>query len=259
MTVLCYHAVDPDWTSSLSVSPAQFRRQIDWLIRHRRVVPLDEAVYRLRDGGTVADQRCALTFDDGFASVAAHALPVLARWKVPATVFVVSKTLLDDPGEVDWVLDSDLAGYSPRPLCRDEVAELAAAGVDIQAHSHTHRTLTELSDAECEQDLRDCRQLLEEVVRRKVTMLAYPGGRHDERVRGCARRAGFAVAFGDAGPRLRSDPYAVERSSVYGQDSFAVFRAKMSRTYLPFRTSSAFPLVKPTVSRVRRVISTSLG
>jgi peptidoglycan/xylan/chitin deacetylase (PgdA/CDA1 family) len=49
-------------------------------------VDLDEALVRLRGAG--AQRFLCLTFDDGYRDNLVHALPVLARHKVPATIFV---------------------------------------------------------------------------------------------------------------------------------------------------------------------------
>ena len=60
--ILTYHSIDPSG-SPISVSPAAFRRHIEWLASGRvRVVRLEELM-RLPAG----EDAVALTFDDGFA------------------------------------------------------------------------------------------------------------------------------------------------------------------------------------------------
>src|SRR5437867_2746870 len=66
VTILCYHAVDPDWRSSLSVTPEEFEAQCEWLARHRRVVGAAEAAVRLAISGRLGSGLVAITFDDGF-------------------------------------------------------------------------------------------------------------------------------------------------------------------------------------------------
>src|SRR5213080_264845 len=88
VSILCYHAVDPNWRSVLSIDPHDFERHCAWLARHRRMIALGEAVSRLTAGGRLPARTAALTFDDGFASVFDHALPALLRHGLAATVFV---------------------------------------------------------------------------------------------------------------------------------------------------------------------------
>jgi len=80
--ILTYHSLD-DSGSVLSMPPSVFRRQMEFLASSSiPVVPLDEAVRR---------PNCiALTFDDGFRNLLDHAIPVLDRLRLPATIFVVS-------------------------------------------------------------------------------------------------------------------------------------------------------------------------
>jgi len=66
MSILCYHAVDPRWGSTLSLTPAEFERQCAWLARRRSVIPLQDAVAAL-DGSFRLPRGCvSITFDDGF-------------------------------------------------------------------------------------------------------------------------------------------------------------------------------------------------
>jgi peptidoglycan/xylan/chitin deacetylase (PgdA/CDA1 family) len=101
------HHVRPDQGNSfapnhlLEVTP-DF---LDAAIVHARAagyefVDLDEAWARLT-AGTPAPRFCTLTFDDGYRDFADHAMPVLRRHRVPATVFVAS-AFADGTGDLWW-------------------------------------------------------------------------------------------------------------------------------------------------------------
>lgn len=244
MTILCYHAVDPDWVAPISVDPADFARHAAWLARNRDVVPLRDALERVDGSGRLPRGSVALTFDDGFASVYEHALGVLRRHRLPATVFLVAQTLAPQGQAVDWVR-CNLPAVPLRTLTRDQVLEMQDVGIDFQSHSWAHRDLPELDPDTCERDLRDSRELLEDLLGRPVPSLAYPRGLHDEKVRAAAARAGYRHAFALPERAERAGPYAVPRVGVQGRNSLAKLRLKCARSYLPLRHHKALQTLRP--------------
>lgn len=250
MTILCYHSVQPDWTSPLAVEPAGFAGHCAWLSRSRHVLSLAAAVDRLDSRGRLPRGTAALTFDDGFAALHGHAVPVLQRYSFPATVFLVAATLTAAGHPVDWV---DTAHSEPlRTLSREQILHMQDAGVDFQSHSYAHRDLTQLSFAECVADLRDSRELLAELLGRPVRLLAYPRGRHNGQVRAAAERAGYRYAFGLPERAERPGRYAIPRVGIYRGNSASTVRVKSSRAYLPVRTTAAFAAVRRGVRLARR-------
>lgn len=242
MTILCYHTVDPHWRSALAVNPTEFERHCAWLARNRRVVSLTDAVRRLSPSGRLAPRTVAITFDDGFAGVHEHALPALRRHGLPATVFVVAETLTPRGRAVDWV-----EGPTPGPpptLSADQILALKDAGVHIGSHGYAHRDLASMTEDECERDLRDSRELLEDVVREPVRMVAYPRGRHDQRVWAAARRAGYSHGFTLPERREPVGRFSIPRVGVYPGNGTVALRAKSSPWYPGVRTGVAWPVLR---------------
>jgi peptidoglycan/xylan/chitin deacetylase (PgdA/CDA1 family) len=255
MTILCYHSVEKGWNSPLAVEPDDFAWQAGWLRRRRRVLPLRDALDRLDRSGRLPRGEAALTFDDGFAALHEQALPVLTRERLPATVFLVAQTLTPGGQPVDWV---DTPGTEPlSTLTLDQVLEMQDAGVDFQSHSWAHLDLSQLSEAECVQDLKDSRELLSELLGRPVTLMAYPRGRHTPHVRRAAARAGYTHAF--ALPEQPEQPgeYAVPRVGIFHGNSRLTVRAKAARSYLPARTSGPVSRGGPLVKRAARRLAGS--
>jgi peptidoglycan/xylan/chitin deacetylase (PgdA/CDA1 family) len=239
MTILCYHSVDPDWDSPLAVHPQDFARQCEWLARRRRVIPLSDAVARLNGSGRLPQGLTALTFDDGFAGVHGYAQPMLTHWSLPATVFLVAQTLTPAGKAVDWVRRPPETPL--KTLTLDQVREMQEAGVDFQSHSWAHLDLPELAFDSCVQDLRDSRELLEDLLGRRVPFLAYPRGRHNAAVRKAAAQAGYSHAFALPEHREQASAYAVPRVGIHRGNGLPTVRVKCSPVYLPVRSS---PLVQ---------------
>jgi peptidoglycan/xylan/chitin deacetylase (PgdA/CDA1 family) len=242
VTILCYHSIDPKWESPLAVTPEAFAEHCAWLARSRRMLDLDTAVVQMDASGRLPRRTGVITFDDGLAPVFDLALPVLQKHGIPATVFLVAGTLTEAGHPVDWV--DDPPAEPIRALTRDQVLEMRAAGVRFGSHSHAHRDLTALGEEECERDLRESREVLEDLLDSPVRHLAYPRGCHDERVRRAAARAGFTHGFTLPESSEPIGPLAIPRVGVYRGNGLLTLRAKASRLYPRLRTGRVLPAVR---------------
>ena len=199
----------------------------------------------------------ALSFDDGFAGLYAHALPILLEHRLPATVFLVAQTLTSAGRNVDWV--DDPPDYPLETLSREQVLEMQAAGITFGSHSYSHRDLTTLTEEECERDLRVSREVLEDLLGGPIRLLAYPRGRHNERVRAAAARAGFTQAFALPEGPAPIGPHAIPRVGVWSNDGLVALRAKSSNWYGTIQTSPVFPIVRTARHALSRKGSRSSG
>src|SRR5262249_26039673 len=75
-------------------------RQISYLAREYRVLALPDLVDRIVKRLPIAENTVCVTFDDGFQSIRKLAFPILQKYDVPATVFLV--TGLIGTTEIPW-------------------------------------------------------------------------------------------------------------------------------------------------------------
>ena len=89
LTILIFHRVPalPDPLFPELWPAALFEDRMRWLASAFTVLPLDEAVLRLRQG-RLPPRAAAITFDDGYRDNAEVAAPILARLGLAATFFV---------------------------------------------------------------------------------------------------------------------------------------------------------------------------
>ncbi len=245
MTILCYHAVQEPWPSPLPVAPTLFERHCAYLAAQARVVDLHDAMAHVRERGRWPDRRIALTFDDGFESLYHHAWPVLRRYSLPATVFLVADTLSGDQPVVDWVDDPPTEGLTTLTVA--QVLEMRAGGIRFGSHSARHRVLTDLSEEDCLADLTRSRVALEDLLSEPVPLLAYPRGRNDASTRAAARAAGYSHGFTLPQQREPGGPYGVARVGIFNGNDLAALRVKLHPRYLQVRTSRWYP--RPAVAR----------
>jgi len=241
-----YHAVQDDWQSPLVVTSAEFEAHCAWLQKHGRVLTIEAWLRQFRSE-TREPPFTAITFDDAFASVYDVAFPILRRYGLPATVFVVGGTLHSQPRAVDWTNGTPPGGLEV--LRPEQIREMSASGVTFGSHGQTHRDLTSMSLTECQRELLDSRSALGEVLSTRPTLLAYPLGKHNVEVRRAVRHAGYSYAFGTARGNDPVGPYAIPRAGVYPGDRSAALRLKVSRWYLPVRRGHLYPILRWVVRR----------
>lgn len=124
--ILMYHSVaDAEaapWIAPRNrISPARFRRQMQYLASRRNVLSLSEAVGALREGRELPLRAVVITFDDGYRDNLEVAAPILAELGLPATIFVCTGYL--ESGKPQW------ADRLYAALSRTDKAEVSAAGL----------------------------------------------------------------------------------------------------------------------------------
>ncbi len=107
LSVMIFHRVldRPDPLFPDEADTARFAQILGWVQQWYRVLPLDEAVARLREGRLPA-RALAISFDDGYADNATNAAPILKRHGMTATFFVATSFL--DGGRMwnDTIIES---------------------------------------------------------------------------------------------------------------------------------------------------------
>ncbi|WP_090725238.1 polysaccharide deacetylase family protein [Neptunomonas qingdaonensis] len=124
LSILIYHRVLPSFDFMRPDEPTieQFDWQMELLSRYMKPLSLNDAL-TLLDDNRLPDNAVCVTFDDGYADNEIHALPILKKWDIPATVFV-STAFLD--GGIMW---NDSVIEAVR-LCGNSL-DLTMLGLDI--------------------------------------------------------------------------------------------------------------------------------
>lgn len=193
--VLLYHAIGP---AAGETPETEFTRHAAWLARNFAIVDLETA---LDAGGAGASDKLAITFDDGYASLADTALPVLSACSAVATVYVTA----------GWI-----SGTGRKRSCAerghyrdqwfmtwDDVRRLHAGGWTIGSHGVEHSDLTAASREEMRDELARSRGRIEAEVGAECRHFAYTWGRHSAEVRRAVAEAGYRSAAGGHHGALR--------------------------------------------------------
>jgi peptidoglycan/xylan/chitin deacetylase (PgdA/CDA1 family) len=209
-TILLYHHVVPETRSDTLLEPttvalSAFAEQLDALAADGwQFVTLEDMLARLcADDQAPPDDafpELAVTFDDGYASLL-DAWPVLARRRIPATVFVLTELL----GQSN--LWNAKAFSVERHLSLDELAALAAEGLGLEFHGTDHQRLTKLASDEVERRFARGQDFFARHLGRPARAIAYPYGAFNAEVLALVQRYfafGLAVDRGEwAGRAVR--------------------------------------------------------
>jgi peptidoglycan/xylan/chitin deacetylase (PgdA/CDA1 family) len=243
LPVLMYHSVAERPSAStrrLSISPNAFTAQLELLCSEGFVtVTFSEIVDALAGMRALPSRAVTLTFDDGYADFHEVVLPRLHEFGCTATVFVTT----------GWLEDAGDRRAGPAPgkmLSWGQVQEIASAGIEIGAHSHSHPELDQLPDNKLLWELRTSKDLLEQYIGVPVDALAYPFGYWSRRVQGAVRSTGYrsAAAVANVSAQIPQDRLAVPRLTVRRSTTPNVFRRLMydrriAQTFLGDRSLTA--------------------
>jgi peptidoglycan/xylan/chitin deacetylase (PgdA/CDA1 family) len=177
-----YVRVNPDPSDrlgfNLSVTPADFARQMDWFASSGyHPIDMDDLRGYLLAGRELPDRPVVLTFDDGYRDLYTAAYPILRAHRFKAVAYVPS-------GFVN----------SPVSVTAEQVLEMDANGVEIGAHSVSHADLAKLSGADLWHEVADSKASLEALLGHAVLDFCYPYGSVDEAVVHAVEAAGFLTA-----------------------------------------------------------------
>lgn len=233
--VLCYHGVrdvSDDGTAlpfgSLHVPADRLAEHLEAIRGLCTPVSLSALLDGLGGRGPVPPRAVHVTFDDGYRSVAERALPLLARYDVPASIFVcrrpsesgtlfwfdaMSRALGDravvdlrDSGRADWT--RVVADWSPAvppgdelaPMSPEEIGGLSSHPlIEIGSHTRSHLPLAQLTTEDQHAEIAAGIAAVTEWTGRPPQAFAYPVGRSgrdfDERTRQVLTACGVEAAF----------------------------------------------------------------
>ena len=179
--VLNYHQINDSAHNALTVNSKQFEAQMKYLTDegYHTITPyeLSEA---MENGSPLPEKPVVITFDDGYLDNYNNAFPILKKYNMKATIFLIS----------------DYVGVYPNYLTWDKALEMQEHQIDLESHTLNHVELTKTGSAdETLHQLIDSRRAIEWHLQKKVEFLAYPCGSYNAEVEELVKQAGYRAAF----------------------------------------------------------------
>jgi peptidoglycan/xylan/chitin deacetylase (PgdA/CDA1 family) len=222
--ILMYHSIDDDPSDVHSVSPTAFEEQMRFLATKCSVISLDQLVDCFSGKGSLPDNPVVITLDDGLANNYTTAYPILKKYHLPATVFVIPNRAA--PCEISR---TDKTRY----MAWDQIREMNHNGISVGAHTISHRSLPTLTLEEVRSELLESKARLEQQLGQPVKFFAYPYGAFRDLNKDIMRMvadSGYACAVTSlSGANGRNtDLYALRRTEIEMNDGMYVFSKAMA-------------------------------
>jgi peptidoglycan/xylan/chitin deacetylase (PgdA/CDA1 family) len=218
---LAYHSVGSNSGLELDVAASTFSLQMARLAEQGRVVSIDAALTALESAEQGDATPVVITFDDGTADFAEHAVPILERYGIPATIYVATA----------FIEKQEPFAYGTPPLSWNALRDACSTGlVTVGSHTHTHRVLDRVDRATIDDELTRSQELIAERLGTRPSHFAYPKGVARSSDARAAVRCHFrSAALGVVGPNPygSTDPYALRRSPVQASDGLEWFSRKI--------------------------------
>ena len=209
--VLNYHQINNEDHNALTLSDTEFEAQIDYLYQegYNGISP-DQLMDYLQYGKQLPANPVLITFDDGYEDNYRVAYPLLQKYHLNATIFLIT----------------DFVGNYEKYLTWDQIREMNNKGISFEDHTLSHISLPKASDEEVHNQLAKSKEALEWRLGKKVEYLAYPGGEYDQRVIQLVKEAGYRAAFtvNFGRDRKNSVLYTLNRIPIFGGESHTFFR-----------------------------------
>ncbi len=224
---LGYHIIDRSIHDNIAISEEAFEAHLTYLHEHAyRALSLEQAIDDINGRQEAPARSVLLTFDDGYSDTVRTALPLLQKYGMRATLFVISAYV----GQTNrW---NPRACYDAQHMTWDELRCWLACDCDIGGHSHDHLCMTRLNVDELQETVRLNKRLLEEQLQITPRAFAYPYGRFNKAVQDVVRQyyeIAFSVEEGSWG--ASAGRFAINRMMIYPQWSHAEFAEQLQRHF----------------------------
>ena len=132
--MILYHHLVADRPHRFGVATAYFLRQVNYLLRHYRVVSLGEAVELVRHGG-VTVPTVAITFDDGYADNFVNLRAVTEETGVPIGYFIATEHISNGR---EFSHDESFGEHGFPPNTWEQIEFFRHCGYEIGSHTRNH-------------------------------------------------------------------------------------------------------------------------
>lgn len=144
-----------------------------------------------------------ITFDDGHLSDLYFAVPLLIKYQLDATFFVVAEELLSNPEK--WL----------------QTQQIHALGFKIGSHAYHHVDMTSLNTYHLLYESFESKKIIESCIASKIDRFAIPYGKYNKEIADIILKTGFNKIYTTNGSPLFNEAKITHRWSIKNHHSVA--------------------------------------
>jgi peptidoglycan/xylan/chitin deacetylase (PgdA/CDA1 family) len=167
--ILMYHYIKElpagadDMQAMLTLAPKTFHQHLEYLDKAAyQTISLYDLEDALRNGTALPEKPIILSFDDGYREHYDFVFPLLQRYEMTATFFIVS----------NWLGDGNFMTW-------EQLSQMAEAGMSIEAHTMSHPDLRNQDEDFLRDEILGNVELIESHLGIRPRFFAYPYGGYD--------------------------------------------------------------------------------
>ncbi|MCX6733802.1 MAG: polysaccharide deacetylase family protein [Candidatus Peregrinibacteria bacterium] len=195
----------------LSVTPAIFEEQLQTLVSEGyHSITLDDLNASWKSQFVLPTKPIILTFDDGYDDFYINAYPLLQKYQIKATAYIVPNFL----NKVHYMTSAQIKELSRSPL------------ITIAAHTMNHADLRKTNTKVTTQEVLGSKVFLEKLIGKTVNHFAYPFGKYTDSTVKIVEKSGFTTAttMKRGNEHKEKDRLTTTRIEIIGGDSLEIFK-----------------------------------
>ncbi|HMS82132.1 MAG TPA: polysaccharide deacetylase family protein [Nitrospira sp.] len=152
--------------------------------------------------------------------------------------------------EIELIAGMSSEATTPAMLSWEDVAVMAAGGIEFGSHTVSHVLLDQVSGEEMRAELRASKEVLEYRLKQPVEFVAYPNGNYNNEVLAASKECGYLAGFTcEVGSNVTSDrPFVLKRKHVLNELSIG-WNGQFSETFFATELSGIRHAVKAGLGR----------
>lgn len=231
--ILMYHMISEHKKNakfnSLRVSPENFEKQIKYLADNDwTFFKMSELVEK-----NLPKKAVAITFDDGFEDNFTNAFPILKKYNVKATIYLVV-----DRHDREWSSKRKKKNNNGElkneaKLLDNQILEMIKSDlIEIGSHTITHDNLPKLDIENKRNEIINSKKMIEETYKIECKSFCYPFGLYDNKDVDFVKEAGYTNATTTSkgiDDLVKASLFELKRVTISGKDNFYSFKIKLKR------------------------------
>jgi len=238
--VLMYHHVNPHKGDMVTVTPEVFEGQMEYLYKAGyRTLKTAELISYINGSLVLSQKAVVVTFDDGWLDNYIYALPAIKKYKINATIFLITNRVENASGNNAAIPSSIPTHEESKSLIEkgeshkvvlnwNLIKEMSDTGlIEFYSHTKSHAKCNSLSEKELAEELKESREIIEKRLGIPCPYFCWPYGKYNGLAVTSAKEAGYKAIFttNHGVVQRGSDPSAINR--IITKDNIAWFKRRM--------------------------------